>query len=110
VEAVSPDKEHEPVVFRVWNKGGEVLALFPRIPADVHGLFCLSYERVGEHGAASVPVVIPRTRPAHESEYADLLRYLQEKRGYRLRVMRRVTPRDVEIRRRVARSEAPPCN
>ncbi len=110
MEAVSPDKEHEPVVFRVWNKGGEVLALFPRIPADVHGLFCLSYERVGEHGAASVPVVILQTRPAREKEYADLLRYFQEKRGYRLRVMQRVTPRDVEVRRRTAQAEAKLCN
>ena len=38
------------VVFRRWRDGAGVIALFPELPADMHGLCCDSYEHVGQHG------------------------------------------------------------
>ena len=105
MKRIDQHDEREPVIFRKWRGDGEVIALFPQIPADNGGLLCLAYERVGEHGAASIPVVIRQTRLATQEEYRQLLEYLQHRRGYRLRVMRRVTRHDVEIRRRRARKE-----
>ena len=52
------------VVFRAWRAGGDVIALFPRIPGDNAGYLCNAYEHVGQHGAADWDVVLRRTRPA----------------------------------------------
>jgi len=91
------------VVFRKWRKeSGEVLALFPEIPADVLGNTCLSYEHIGQHGAADYDLCIRRTRPALPGEYQDLKEEL-EKIGYRLEVVNRITLAMVEARHRVVK-------
>lgn len=63
------------VIFRKWNNG-DVIALFPEIPADISGLFCDSYEHIGQHGAAHYRSVILNTKPALPSEYASLFEEL----------------------------------
>ena len=86
-------KDAEPatvVVFRVWkekNALGEVLALFPTIDAG-HGM-CMSYEHVGQHGAAFYDACLVMTRPAKRSEYAALASELR-RIGYKL---------DIRVRR-----------
>ena len=74
------------VVFRVWRKGGDVLALFP-LEDGGRGL-CMSYQHVGQHGAADYGLCIGRTRPATPAEYSDLAAELREI-GYELRIVRR---------------------
>ena len=38
------------VVFRRWrDTDGDVIALFPEIPADVQGCCCQSYMHIGQH-------------------------------------------------------------
>ena len=59
-----------PVIFRMW-KDGEVIALFPTIPADM-GNSCLSYVHIGQHGAADYDFVIRTTQPATQKDYAPL--------------------------------------
>jgi hypothetical protein len=86
------------VVFRKWPKG-DILALFPEIPADIDGYHCQSYEHIGQHGTADYALCIRKTRPAAPGEYADLKEEL-EGRGYRLDVVTRITPAMVEARRR----------
>lgn len=76
----------ETVIFRVWRKGGGVLALFPHIDAG-RGL-CSSYEHIGQHSGADYALCIRATRPARPKEYADLKRELQGI-GYKLRVRQR---------------------
>ena len=39
------------VIFRV-DREGTVFALFPELPADYDGLYCLCYQHVGEHCSA----------------------------------------------------------
>lgn len=94
------------VIFRVWNKDvaapGSVIALFPELPSDGAGLYCLSYEHMGQHGAADYDSVMARSRPALEAEYAPLKREL-EGRGYDLVVRQRITPQMREARRRAIR-------
>lgn len=74
------------VIFRIWRKGGEVLALMPNEewgPGQ-----CASYEHVGQHGGADYRHCIRATRPALPHEYADLKTEL-ESIGYRVRVAQR---------------------
>lgn len=86
------------VVFRVWNRGGEVVALFPELPGSPDPLTCLSYERSGQHGPAITTIVRGSTRPATTSEYTPLLREL-ESIGYTLIVQDKF-PSDSHLSRR----------
>lgn len=76
------------VVFRYWR--GNVIALFPEIPSDAMGLYCQSYEHVGQHGGADYQGIIRRSRPATKNEYQDLAHELRQV-GYKLTVVNRCT-------------------
>lgn len=81
----------EVVVFRRWKAGGTPIALFPEIEATDEGL-CLSFEHVGQHGAACYAGVVSRTVPADVSEpdVAVLKRELESAPyGYQLVVRQR---------------------
>jgi len=67
----------EVVIFRVWPDGG-VIALWPHYYYYLTSYpYCRSYEHIGQHGAADYDLVLTRTRPAKQSEYADLLEELR---------------------------------
>ena len=70
-------------VFRVWNDGGEVIALFPEV-AEGPGM-CLSYMHIGQHGGAQYPEIMDTdiTREALPAECEDLRRELIGWFGYR---------------------------
>lgn len=50
------------VVLRRWRKGGDVIALFPELPATPDGMVT-SYQHVGQHEAADYDHVLTRTVP-----------------------------------------------
>lgn len=78
-----------PVVFRKFIDGGDLIALFPTLPGTMAAHTCDSYQRLGQHSAASVELFYEDTLPAHEAEYMPLLREL-ERIGYDdLRIYRR---------------------
>jgi hypothetical protein len=87
-----------PVVFRKWRDSGDIIALFPELPASIHGEYCLSYERVGQHAAADYHGVICHTLPAAPHEYAALTDELA-RIGYRLKPQRRASWRHHQRRR-----------
>lgn len=64
-----------PVIFRKW-KNGNIIALFPTIPSDYAGLYCMSYEHIGQHSGAYYFGVLSHTKLAMPEEYADLLNEL----------------------------------
>ena len=74
------------VVFRTC-KDGNVIALFPDIPATPDGRCCLSYVHVGQHCAAEYARIIRATRPSTAKEAAPLCGELL-RAGYRLKVVR----------------------
>lgn len=78
------------VVFRKWRDGGDIIALFPEIPATIHGEYCQSYGHVGQHAAADYHAVIEHTRPAAPQEYAVLADELT-RIGYLLKPQRRAS-------------------
>jgi hypothetical protein len=78
------------VVFRKWKDNGDIIALFPEIPSDLLGYFCLSYERVGQHGGADYHGVIRATKPVGRNEVAQLKKELT-RIGYRLLVRKRAS-------------------
>jgi len=77
------------VIFRIFPDG-EVIALFPEIPADQQAGHCLSYMHTGQHGAASADLP-PYTRSATPEECAPLLEELRTI-GYDPQVIARSHP------------------
>lgn len=75
------------VIFRVFKKEGDVIALFPYEIADSKGN-CSSYQKIGQHGAADFEHCLKITRPARASEYESLLKELRAI-GYTLRIKKR---------------------
>jgi hypothetical protein len=96
------DEEVTIVIFRRWKKLNPVfdpvIAMFPREPAGRCDASCLSYEHVGQHGAADYHHVMSRTIVAEPAEYAPLKHEL-EQRGYRLVVRKRASWKDHQARR-----------
>ncbi len=78
----STDDEPTAVVFRKWP-AGDILALFPEIPADNRGFLCSAYQHIGQHGPADYHLCIQRTTPASASEFKQLLDELHDI-GYKL--------------------------
>lgn len=75
------------VVFRRYQRGNDIIALFPDEKATHSGLI-MSYQHVGQHAGADYYGVMRGTRPAKREEFMPLLNELN-KRGYRLRVCKR---------------------
>jgi hypothetical protein len=90
------------VVFRRWRDTGGLIALFPEVPADYGGLYCLSYEHVGQHGAADYHGVVSATRLVPQAETASLAAELLAI-GYELHAVQRASWRHHERRMREAR-------
>ena len=89
------------VIFRTFRKGGDVIALFPYVPADDRGWFCMSYQSIGQHGAATPNLMREATRPAHELEIAPLREELG-RIGYTLREMRKFPRTAYNVRKKAA--------
>ena len=90
------------VIFRRWP-GGDIIALFPQLPADLQGWYCDAYEHVGQHGGADFHGVIQATKPVTVDEAADLIQELQ-RIGYRLKPIKRASYRVHDARRATARA------
>jgi hypothetical protein len=95
-------QELDPVVFRRWKDSGDIIALFPELPADLYGQYCDSYEHVGQHGGADYWGVIQHTTPTSPAEAADLAEELT-RIGYNLRPIKRASWKHHEKRLRAAR-------
>ncbi len=80
------NKEKTVVVFRRWISG-DIVALFPYEPHDNSGIYCVSYERIGQHGAADYEGVVSRTGIAYssDSDVKNLIAEL-ERVGYDLKI------------------------
>ncbi len=88
------------VMFRYWKK--DVIALFPEIPADNWGVYCQSYQHIGQHGAADYYGIIDKSRWATYAEATALYNEL-EGLGYKLDIRQRAMPVSHELRKKIAR-------
>jgi len=86
------------VIFRRWRSTGEVIALFPEIPATLAPQYCESYEHYGQPGAADPAGVIDATDPARPEDYAALKAELETIVGYKLAIRQRMTREMFEVR------------
>lgn len=91
------------VIFRKYKDTGDILALFPEIPADIHGIYCMSYEHIGQHGSALYIHCINITVPAKSAEYAEIKKELKTI-GYKLQIIKRV-PHKIHKERRAKANE-----
>ena len=73
------------VLFRVYPEG-DVIALFPDESGTYPKDFCLSYQKVGQHGPAHFNEICQETRKAHQEEYRGLYNELTGQ-GYILEVV-----------------------
>jgi len=89
------------VVFRRWKENGDVIALFPALPADLYGEYCDAYEHVGQHGGADYHGVVQHTRPCSLNDAADLVTELR-RIGYILQPRRRASQVHHDRRRQIA--------
>ena len=78
------------VIFRKF-KTGEIIAVFPEVPADCTGYAMHSYMHVDQRGACHYPAGL-YNELASPAEYADLYQEL-EQIGYDLKVIKRATYR-----------------
>ena len=91
------------VIFRKDRTGWrEPFALFPELPADQLGIYCDSYQHVGQHCAADYHGCIANSRPAMPEEAAPLLAELKCI-GYEPRVLTRASRRHHDARLTLAR-------
>lgn len=80
------------VIFRMFE--GQPIALFPELPGDCNPrVTCLSYQHIGQHGAACVNLTGHYTKPASPAQYADLLQEV-ESLGYDVVIAHRATRKD----------------
>ena len=88
------------VVFRRWRDTGDIIALFPELPADLAGFYCDSYMHVGQHGGADYHGVVQHTKPCSPDDAADIAAELRTI-GYRLRPVKRASRVHHEARRQL---------
>ena len=82
------------VIFRKYNASdGEVIALFPEIPATLNYPYEIeSYMHIGQHGAAHYSIVVSQTKPAKSADYADLLEELKNIGYQNIQIFQKETP------------------
>lgn len=80
-----------PVIFRKFRDGSDIVALFPTLPGDSSLATCLSYQHIGQHGAASVALIY-ETLPVSPGEYWPLLKELKRQGYDDLRIYTRYQP------------------
>jgi hypothetical protein len=78
------------VIFRKYNKGGDVVAFFPDLKG--YNYYITSYQHVGQHGDADYNHCLTITKPATETEYKDLYDELKGI-GYNMKVVKKVVNR-----------------
>lgn len=83
-------------IILAFRSGGDVIALFPEIPATPSPLHCLSYQTAGQHGAASIDLS-HCTRPATTEESAAMIEELR-RAGYEPQPVKRIT-RQMHLKR-----------
>jgi hypothetical protein len=95
------------VVYRTYPEDGDVIALFPEVPASVTNPHLVScYAHFGQHGAADYNLVLTQTRPATAGEAEPLQREL-ERIGYS--DLRRHERRSPQTRERALREWRRQC-
>jgi len=87
--------EYTKVIFRYWMN--DVVAIFPEIPGDLNPQNCLSYQHIGQHCTCNPFYIITSSKPATEIQYQDLKIEL-ESLGYKLKVVKKLSPKNIEIR------------
>lgn len=91
------DREVTKVIFKkAYDRGSKewyVVAFFPGVTANRGNV--MSYVHDGQHGEASYDFYVA-CRPAVRKEYLPLKRELEKFYGYRFKVVRRMTQKDLD--------------
>lgn len=66
-----------PVIFRQIKVGCEIVAVFPTQPGSRAAYDCMSYMRIGQHGACSREWFLEDTKPCPNEDHKKLLSELE---------------------------------
>jgi hypothetical protein len=101
----TPQTSQTLVIFRKFAEG-DVIALFPYDPVTSDPYMCDSYMRYGQHGSADPQGLIHVTKPATETEYAELKTELESAPyKYNLRVVKRLPSDAIKVRCKALQSK-----
>lgn len=92
----------ELVIFRRWNDTGDIVAIFPELPADDQGRFCVAHDELGQQIAAEYEQVMRDTTPVSPTEYGRFAHELTLL-GYDLQSINQASDQHHERRRAAAR-------
>jgi len=81
-----------PIIFRKFNKGGDIIAIFPKILSDNRGNL-ESYQHIGQHGPCAPDLLQNITKKATKEEYQPLLNELISLGYDDLKIISRRTPK-----------------
>lgn len=96
---------HDVVVFRRWKDTGDLVAVFPEIPADDLGRYCFAYDETGTQTAAEYEEIIQDTTPVTPTEYGRFAHELTML-GYDLQPVLEASHQHHERRREAARKSS----
>jgi len=82
------DEKGTKVIFRQFADG-DIIAIFPEIPADNNYNHCLSYQHTGQHGTCDVGIYHDTFKP-YTGKIEPLIRELTAI-GYKLQIVRRIS-------------------
>lgn len=85
------------VIFRKYHTG-DIVAIFPEMPATLHPDSMVCYQTIGQHGSVSSTIFISDyTSKASPSEYSSLKAEL-ESIGYKLDICQRMSQKMIQKR------------
>ena len=76
------------VAFREFKSNGEVIAIFPELPADLTGKYCVSYMSIGQHEECDPVFILKVTKPTEN--YQDLLKMIEQIYDTDIEVIKRI--------------------
>ena len=91
------DEEETKVIFKIarYEDGEkEVVAFFPGMPAKPGRVFCYSHN--SQHDEAGYEFYAMNCENCSDAQYADLKKELESLFGYRLKIVKRITRKDIE--------------
>lgn len=89
------------VIFRKWRSDDTVFALFPEHAGSVTDAWlCSSYTHLGQHSAMAPHITVRMSKPCGPKDYKELKAELHRKGYYRMRVVKRFTRGDWEMRKK----------
>lgn len=108
-KTIPPKEKQHTVIFREWIDGrfkDTVVVIFPKVPANINGKLCVSYESTFGWGEVNGTIVMSNTRRMDqiEAHKTKEYKYLSEL-GYKLNIRNRFREKYNKIRETIVEEQ-----